>query len=223
MDQPLYSLSDEQEQDAILKLWEKEKHGALWEGNNRIPLPITFLLGLIILTAFMITMPIWGQRPTAAIYQDYIKLMDSPEVRRMETPEEKMNYVATTALQMAKARGDSRLVGDLERHPMAWDDLLNVAPAIKELQNGKGKYPIDNYTVLGDRLVLANFEGNFVGQGAALNGRGGGAEAGAYRERKQPFWDLGFTIDVFYVSYFCLTMVIVIKRLPHFSRKPNMA
>ena len=66
-DQPLYSLSDDQEQKEMLALWEKEKHGGMWEGNNRLPFPITFLLALIILTAFMITMPIWGQRPTAAI------------------------------------------------------------------------------------------------------------------------------------------------------------
>ncbi|MDH5231819.1 MAG: hypothetical protein OEY38_17295 [Gammaproteobacteria bacterium] len=204
MDQPLYSLSDEAEQKEILALWEKEKHGGLSEGNNRIPFPITFLLGLIILTAFMITMPIWGQRPTADIYVDYVALMDSAEVQSMATPEEKMNYIAKTAY----AKADARRQGALERHPLAWDDLLNIAPQIKEIQSGKGKYPLDNYNVLGDRIALANFEGNFT--------------EGGYRERKQPWWDLGYTIDVFYVSYFLITMVIVIKRLPHFSRKPNL-
>ncbi|MDH5300294.1 MAG: hypothetical protein OEW58_02900 [Gammaproteobacteria bacterium] len=216
-DQPLYSLSDEQTQNEALKLWEAEKHGGLSEGNNRIPLPVTFLMALIILTAFMITLPIWGQRPTAAIYEDYVKLMDSPEVQRLATPEEKMAYVANTAYQMS----DSKRKGELERHPLQWDDLLNLAPHIKEVQAGGGQYGMNEYTVLGDRLTLANFEGNFKGESAVLNGMGSGAGSGV-RTRAQPWWDIGFTIDVFYVSYFCLLMVLVIKRLPHFSRKPKL-
>lgn len=205
-DQPLYSLSDDQEQKEMLALWEKEKHGGMWEGNNRLPFPITFLLALIILTAFMITMPIWGQRPTAAIYEDYVKLMDSPEVQRLATKEEKMKYVASRAYEM----GDSRRKGDLERHPITWDDLLNIAPGIKEVQGGK--YPLTWYTVLGNRLVLANFEGAWVDVGGKT-----------VRTRLQPWFDVGYAVDIFYVSYFVLTMVIVVKRLPHFSRKPNMA
>ena len=204
-DQPLYSLSDEQEQKEILALWESEKHGGLWEGNNRLPFPLTFLIALVILTAFMITMPIWGQRPTAQDFANHVKLMDSPEVQRLATPEEKMKYVANAAYQMA----DNRTKGNLERHPITWDDLLNIAPQIKEIQAGKGKYPLDNYTVLGDRIVLANFEGNIRPDGL--------------HERKQPWWDIGFTIDVFYVSYFILTVFLIVKRLPHFSRKPDMS
>ena len=92
MDQPLYSLSDDAEQQETIRMWETEAHGGLSEGNNRIPFPLTFLMGLIILTAFMITMPIWGQRPTAAIYEDYVKLMDSPEVQRLATDDEKIKY-----------------------------------------------------------------------------------------------------------------------------------
>jgi hypothetical protein len=220
MDQPLYSLSDDQEQQEIIRMWETEKHGGLSEGNNRLPFPITFLLALIILTAFMITMPIWGQRPNASIYQDHVKLMDSPEVQRLATSEEKMRYVNETAMNMAKARGDSRLVGDLERHPLVWDDLMNIAPEIREVMSGKGKYRLEEYSVMGDRLAVANFEGNFVGHGHVLNGPG---REGSRRERVQPWWDIGYTIDVLYVSYFCILMFLVIKRLPHFSRKPDMS
>lgn len=218
MDQPLYSLSDEQEQKEILELWEKEKHGGLWEGNNRLPFPLTFLIGLIILTAFMITMPIWGQRPHAAVYTDMIAAMDDPQVANLATPEEKIAYVT----QQAMAKADGQRIGELERHPLTWDDLLNIAPQIKEVQAGGGKYPLNNYNVLGDRIALANFEGNFVGQGHILNGPGGAAN-GSYRERIQPWWDRGYTIDVFYVTYFCIAMVLVCKRLPHFSRKPDMS
>lgn len=206
-DQPLYSLSDEQEQKEILELWETEKHGGLAEGNNRLPFPITFLLALIILTAFMITMPIWGQRPNAKIYEDYVSIMDNEAaaIARLGTPEEKMKYVASKAYDM----GDGRRKGDLERHPITWDDLLNIAPAIKEVQGGK--YPMEWYTVLGDRLVMANFEGAWTDIGGKT-----------VRTRVQPWFDKGYAIDLFYVAYFVITMVIVIKRLPHFSRKPNL-
>ena len=132
--------------------------------------------------------------------------MDSPEVQRLAPKEEKMKYVASRAYEM----GDSRRKGDLERHPITWDDLLNIAPGIKEVQGGK--YPLTWYTVLGNRLVLANFEGAWVDVGGKT-----------VRTRLQPWFDVGYAVDIFYVSYFVLTMVIVVKRLPHFSRKPNMA
>jgi len=205
-DQPFYSLSDEQEQKEMIEMWEAERHGGLWEANNRLPMPLVLLIGLIILTAFMVTMPIWGQRPTAAIYTDYVALMDSPEVQRLATPEEKIAYIEQRAMDM----GDDRRKGDLERHPITWDDLLNIAPGIKELQAG-GEYPLNWYTVLGDRLVLANFEGEWT----TVNGK-------VVRTRVQPWWDQGYTIDVFYVAYFIIVMMFVIKRLPHFSRKPNL-
>lgn len=204
-DQPLYCLSDEQEQKQMLELWEKEKHGGLWAANNRLPMPMTILIALIILTAFMITMPIWGQRPNAAIYVDVIAAMDSPEVQRLETPEEK----AKEAFRQGMAKATGRTGGDLERHPLPWDDLLNIAPAIKEVQAGGGHYDLASYNVLGDRIQLANFEGYVQPNGL--------------RERKQPWFDVGYAIDIFYVSYFVLAMVIVVKQLPHFTRKPDMS
>ena len=203
-DQPLYCLSDEQEQKETLELWEKERHGGLWTANNRLPLPLTYLIALIILTAFMVTMPIWGQRPNAAIYEGIVANMDSAEVQRLATGDEKIKFL----FQQAMATADSRLKGDLERHPLAWDDLVNIAPGIKELQAGGGKYPLDNYNVIGDRIALANFEGNTV------NG---------VMERKQPWWDKGYTIDMFYVAYFMVFIVLLVKRLPHYSRKPDMS
>lgn len=217
MDKPLYSLSDDAEQAEMIKMMEAESHGALSEGNNRIPLPLTFLMALIILTAFMITMPIWGQRPNAETYIDYVKLMDTPEVQRLATGEEKIKYIADRAYQMA----DDRRKGELERHPLSWHDLQNIAPGIKEVMASNSKYALNNYNVLGNRIQLANFEGNFVGDNPVFSGPSGGSTS--YRERIQPWWDLGYTIDVFYVSYFCLLMVFVIKRLPHFSRKPDMS
>lgn len=210
MDNPMYSLSDEQEQQEILRKWGEERLGGLIPpGNNRLPLPLVFLCALIILTAFMITMPIWGQRPTADLYRDHVALMNSPEVERLATPEEKMKYIDAQAMkpEMIATHPDSRHKGQLERHPIDWNDLQLLAPQIIELQK-QTKYPLDNFTVVGDKIVLANFEGNFRADGV--------------RERRQPWWDKGYTIDVFYVSYFVLWMTIMTKRLPHYSRKPQI-
>ena len=204
-DQPMFSLSDEQEQKEMIEMWENEKHGGLTEGNNRLPMPMVLLMALIILTAFMITMPIWGQRPNADNFKDHVAMMDSPEVQRLATPEEKMKYINQRAYDMANDRNKAAL----ERHPITWDDLLNIAPGIKEVQ-ASGKYPLDWFTVLGDRLVLANFEGAWM----ELDGK-------TIRTRVQPWWDTGYTIDVFYVSYFVIFSILVVKRLPHFSRKPK--
>ena len=208
MDNPLYSLSDEQEQQDILKKWGEERMGGLIHpANNRLPFPLTFLIALIIVTAFLITMPIWGQRPTAELYKVHVELMNTPEVERLATPEEKMKYLDAEAMKRSASHSDPRNKGQLERHPIYWDDLLNLAPHIIELQK-QTKYPLDNFTVVGDKIVLANFEGNIRPDGV--------------RERLQPWWDQGYTIDVFYVSYYCLWMVIMIKRLPHFTRKPQV-
>ena len=205
-DQPLYCLSDDKEQKETIELWENEKHGGLSEGNNRLPMPMVLIMGLTILTAFMVTMPIWGQRPTAADYTDFVANMNSPEVQQIADPEKKIEYLYNLAYNKA----DGRVQGSLERHPLTWDDLLNIAPGIREVQNG-GLYPLNWYTVVGDKIVLANFEGHYVEVGGKM-----------VRERLQPWWDQGYTIDVFYVTYFVITMIIVIKQLPHFSRKPDI-
>ncbi|MCF6238911.1 MAG: hypothetical protein L3J79_08890 [Candidatus Marinimicrobia bacterium] len=203
-DQPFYSISDEAEQNRILEMWQAEKYGGLWEGNNRLPLPLVYLMALIILTAFMITQPIWGQRPTAHDFVEHVALMDTPEIQAIADPAAKMAKIDEIAYQ----RADGRVKASLERHPITWDDLLNLAPHIKEAQ-ASGKHPMDYYSVLGDRIVLANFEGNILADGT--------------RERKQPWWDKGYTIDVFYVTYFIIFAFFVTKRLPHFSRKPDMS
>lgn len=204
LDNPLYCLSDEEEQKTILRMWEEEKHGGVWEGNNRLPFPLTFLIGLIILTAFLLTMPLWGQRPSAAIYQEFVKMMDNPEVQKIEDPKQRIQYI----YQQVYPTVDKRTQGLLERHPLSWYDLVNIAPQIREIEQGGTGYPLDNYNVVGDKVVLANFEGNIRPDGR--------------RSRIQPWWDKGYTIDVFYVTYFVITMILVIKRLPHFTRKPNM-
>lgn len=205
-DQPMHCMSDEAEQKEILRLWEFETYGGLSEGNNKLPAPMAGLIALIVLTAFMITKPIWGQRPNAADYVEVIKAMDLPEVRSLSTDAEK----ALAALTIGAANSSGRDPDDIARHPLTWDDLINLAPQIREIQaqGSSGRYPLDNYNVVGDDIALANFEGNFMENG--------------FRERKQPYWDKGYTIDVFYVMYFFIIAFVIIKQLPHSSRKPDM-
>lgn len=208
LDNPLYTMSDDETNRRILADWGSEKHGGLWEGNNRLPYPITFLIALIILTAFMITMPIWGQRPSAELYAPMVALMDSPEVQALPTSQEKMAFLTKKAMESHEKAADSRLPGLLERHPIIWEDLQLIAQQVREIQSSGGPYGLESYTIVGDQVVLGNFEGSYREDGR--------------RERTQPWWDKGYTIDLFYVTYFVLTMLIVIKRLPHFTQKPDM-
>jgi len=209
MDNPLYCMADEEESRKNIELWEAEKPGGLWEGNNRLPYPIVWLFGLIILTAFMITMPIWGQRPTAELYAPMVELIDSPEVQALATGPEKIAYLTERAMEAHQGADDSRLTGLLDRHPISWNDLQLAAPGIREIAaGGGGTYGLESFNVIGDQVVLANFTGSYRADGK--------------RERTQPWWDKGFTIDLFYVSYFVLAMVIVVKRMPPFTTKPDM-
>jgi hypothetical protein len=192
-------MTSEDQNSAARELWEDESLGGITEDNNRLPQPILGLLVLTIITAFLITFPLWGQRPTAALYEDYIKLMDSPAIQG-KTDEEAMKYIVSTV----KAQG-SDLQSELDRHPLSMDDLRMIKDQVIELQN-RGAH-MNEYTVLGDKLVLANFEGNWREDGT--------------RERVQPWWDKGYTIDIFFIVIFCISVIIVVKRLPGFDWQPT--
>ncbi|MBI3772359.1 MAG: hypothetical protein HY272_06640 [Gammaproteobacteria bacterium] len=197
-DKPLYSLTDESQNTAARKTWESESLGGITEDNNRLPQPVVWLLAATIVTAFLITFPLWGQRPSAAIFSEYVQLMDTPEVQAIADDKGKMDYIV-------KNVKDTKYKALQDRHPVEMDDLRMVKDQIIEL-NRQG-VDLEEYTVVGQHVVLANFEGNMKPDGT--------------RQRKQPWWDKGYTIDIFYVAYFCIAVVIVIKRLPHFSWQPD--
>lgn len=200
-DNPLFSMAtDDQNEDAI-KLWEGESLGGIKENNNRLPQPVIGLLLLTIITAFLITFPLWGQRPTAAIYEDYIKLMDTPEVQAISGDKKKMEFI----VNKVKASG-SKWAALQERHPVEMDDLRMLKPQIEELQRKKNVH-MEEYTVLGNHLTLANFEGNKRPDGST--------------SRVQPWWDLGYTIDIFFIVVFCVSVIIAVKRLPNYSFVPD--
>lgn len=201
LDNPLYSLSDDAQNARARALWEGESLGGITEDNNRLPRPVVWLLILTILSAFLMTFPLWGQRPNAAIYAEYVALMDTPEVQQIVAEKgdlEAMKYI------VSKVKG-SQWQAMQERHPLTMDELRLLKDQIIELQNAK--LDLQEYTVVGPHVLLANFEGNWKADGT--------------RERKQPWWDKGYTIDIFYVSYFCLAVMIAVKRLPNYRWKPD--
>ena len=199
-DQPLVTFSDKAKIAKDCELWEAEDLGSMTEDNNRVPVPIVWLLLLTVLTAFAITFPLWGQRPTAALYVNYIKAMSDPEVTSAANDADAMAKI------VAKFKGsaDQPL---LERHPLTMDDLRIIKPQIEQLQK-EGKH-LEDYTVVGPDIVRANFEGNY--RDAAKTDR----------EFHQPWWDKGYTIDVFYVIYFFVFVTVVIKRLPPSTWQPR--
>ena len=197
-DSPLYSLTDDEQNKVAQSVWEGESLGGIAEDNNRLPQPIVYLLALTIITAFMITFPLWGQRPTAAIYAEYIKMMDSPAVQAIASDKEKMAYLENNVK-------NPDLKPHLDRHPVTMNDLRIIKDQVIELEN-QG-VDLEEYFVVGDKVVLATFEGVMKPDGT--------------RERKQPWWDIGYTIDIFYVTYFCLAALIVIKRLPPYTWQPD--
>lgn len=204
-EQPLVSLTDDVQNAAARALWEKESLGGIKEDNNRLPRPVVWLLGLTVLTAFLVTAPLWGQRPTAAIYKDYVAMLDNPEIMKLSTNAQKIERID----ELVRQTPGNKYAALQERHPIDMDDLLVIKDQIVELQ--KNKVDLEEYTIVGDQVLLANFEGNCKNADCTD------------RVRKQPWWDQGYTIDVFYVIYFCLAVVITVKRLPNYSWQPRHA
>jgi hypothetical protein len=198
-DAPLKTLSDTTTNKKTEQIWEGESLGGLTEDNNPVPKFVVWLVVLTVLTAFCITFPLWGQRPTAGLYLSYVHSMDKPEVLAAKDDAEAMQKIV--AMNKGGANNDAQL----ERHPISMDDLRLIAPQIKALE-ARGVDLLD-YTVVGQNIVLANFEGNYRADGSRI--------------RQQPWWDKGYTIDIFYLSAFFVGVILVIKRLPPISWQPT--
>jgi hypothetical protein len=197
-DNPLNSLLDEADNEKDKALWEKEDLGGITEDNNRVPMPVVLLVYLTVITAFFVTMPLWGQRPTAAIYVDYVKAMDLPEVKSIQDDN------AAMAKIVAINKG-SKYEAQLGRHPLTMNDLRIIKPQIEALM--ASNVDLTEYNVVGDQVTEANFEGGKRADGTTI--------------RKQPWWDKGYLIDIFYLLYFFIAVTILIKRLPPSSWQPR--
>jgi hypothetical protein len=182
------------------QLWEKESLGGLTEDNNPIPVPVVWLVFLTVCTAFFITFPLWGQRPTAALYAPFANAMSDPSV--VAAKDDAEAWKAVQKLVPGTESKDTLLA----RHPLSMDQLRQIAPQIKALEAKPG-IDLKDYTVVGANVVLANFEGNYRPDGTRI--------------RQQPWWDKGYTIDVFYLTAFFLGVFLVVKRLPPTEWQPR--
>ena len=209
LDNPLYTLTDDAANEKAKEVWEGESLGGIKENNNPLPRPVVGLLVLTILTAFAITFPLWGQRPTAAIYADFIPLTKSMDVQAiMNDKTHSITYNKEKAMDLIEktlSQFDSKYAFQRSQHPITWDQLKAITPQIVELQS-KGA-DLEEYEIVGDKVYLQNFFGREKPDGSI--------------ERKQPWWDKGYTIDIFYIIYFCTAVLIAVKRLPHFTWKPD--
>jgi hypothetical protein len=194
------TLSDASTVQNAENLWEAENLGGLTEDNNPIPSPVVWLVALTVCTAFFVTFPLWGQRPTAFLYAPYVEDMDKPEVLAAKDDVEAMQKIVDLNLHVG--HNDAQLV----RHPITMDDLRLIAPQIKALQ-ANPENDLRDYTVVGERVVIANFEGNYRPNGTRI--------------RQQPYWDKGFTIDLFYLTAFFVGVFLVVKRLPPTTWQPR--
>jgi hypothetical protein len=200
----LQTLSDDELNKKAVSVWEAESLGGITEDNNRVPQPIVALLVLTVLTAFAITFPLWGQRPNAAMYAGYVKSMADPRIAAIQDD----NAAMAEIVKANKGADGGKWDALLERHPLSMDDLRILRPQIEALA-GKG-VDLSEYNVVGDRVQMANFEGNMIPDG----------HGGMRRERKQPWWDKGYTIDIFFILFFFSGVTIAIKRLPPSSWQP---
>jgi hypothetical protein len=199
---PLVSLSVDDIVERSKALWEAEDLGGMTEDNNRLPVPVVILVMLTVVTAFLTTFPLWGQRPTAAIYTDFIKDMDSPEIQSIQQAQGD-DAAMKRIIELNK---NSPFKGQQDRHPLSMDDLRVIKPQIEEIM----KIPdvdLKDYTVVGPEVKIANFEGNY-----RANGK---------RERQQPWWDKGYLIDLFYLTMFFVGVTVTVKRLPPYTWQPR--
>jgi hypothetical protein len=202
---PMATLSDTPTVAKAERLWESETLGGLTEDNNPIPFPVVLLVLLTTCTAFFVTFPLWGQRPTAALYAPYVNAMSDPRVVAAKTDGEAISIIRSIYENTPSERS-GRSDALLARHPISMDQLRQIAPQIQALEAKPG-VDLADYTVVGNAVTLANFEGNYRPDGTRI--------------RQQPWWDKGYTIDLFYLSAFFLGVFLVVKRLPPTDWQPR--
>jgi hypothetical protein len=155
-----------------------------------------------------LTFPLYGQRPSAAIYADYVSLMNSTMVQEVMNDKsithDQANSRAMAMIEDSLQHFDSPYTFQSAQHPIDLDQLRVIAPQIVELQHAG--VDLEEYTVVGPTVAKANFF-NLQPDGTVV--------------AKQPWWDKGYTIAVWWFIIFCAAVIITVKRLPHFSWRPD--
>jgi len=205
---PLHTLTTEDQNKAAKDTWEGESLGGIAENNNPLPRPVIGLLLLTFATALALTFPLYGQRPSAAIYSDYVALMNSTMVQEVMNDKSithhDANERAMKLIEDSLAHFDSPYTFQREQHPIDLDQLRVIGPQIVELQ--QAGVDLEEYSIIGRDVIKANFF-NIQPDGTVL--------------AKQPWWDKGYQISFWYFIGFCLAVIITVKRLPHFSWRPD--
>ncbi len=205
---PLHSMADEAQNKEAQHLWEHENLGGIAENNNPLPRPVIGLLLLTFFTAVAITFPLYGQRPTAAIYADYVALMDSEPVQAIlndkKLPIDLRDKKAMELIEERLSHFESPYDFQRAQHPITMAQLRLIKDKIVELQ--QAGEDLEEYTVVGATVEKANFF-NIQEDGSVV--------------AKQPWWDKGYHIAIWWFVVFCLAVIIAVKRLPHFSWQPD--
>ena len=213
LNHPLRTMSDEAKIKEAQHIWEHESLGGIAENNNPLPRPVVGLLILTFLTAMAWTFPLFGQRPNAAIYAEYVTLMNSAPVQQVMHDERLTTSEADAkAMKMIEnelAKYSSPYEFQRLQHPISMNDLRLIAPKIVELQNQH--VDLEEYSIIAGDVVQANFEGSWR---TDENGK-------QVRTRKQPWWDKGYMTSVFWFFGFCIAVIITVKRLPPITWKPD--
>ena len=215
LDRPLYTLATDDENQQAQELWETEDLGGMTEYNNPIPRPVIALLLLVFFTATAITFPLFGQRPTAADYADYVVLLNSGPVQRILNDQSRPYHERTkAALQLILDRVKEFDAGTRrqflrDQNVPTFEQLQLVAPKIVELQ--KSGKDLEEYIIVGDKVMKGSFF-NIVGK----NPDGTPKTVG-----KQPWWDKGYLIAMLWFVVFSLSVGIAVKRLPPITWQPT--
>jgi hypothetical protein len=209
LDRPFYTVTTHEQNLQAQEIWEGESLGGIKENNRPVPAPIAVLLVLIICTAFLLTFPLWGQRPTAQIFAAYVDLLNSPEVVAIENNKDltpvQSDKMVMKSIEDRLDQFPSPYEFQRKEHQITLDQLKFIAPQIVKLRDEGAD--LSQYSIIGPSVVKQNFEGNPGPDGTTL--------------RKQPWWDQGYTIDVWYVMYFCIAVFFMVKGLPPVSWQPD--
>ncbi len=209
LDKPLATMTNAEKNEEAKHIWEHESLGGIAENNNPLPRPVVGLLLLTFLTAMAWTFPLYGQRPSAAMYLDYVTLMNSAPIQKvlsdkgLSSAERDQKAMKMIVDELEKK--DSKYSFQRIQHPISMDDLRIMAPKIIELNNQH--VDLEEYSIIGSDVSLANFEGNYRADGTRIH--------------KQPWWDKGYTTAVIYFLNFCLWVMVAVKRLPPITWQPD--
>ena len=166
----------------------EETYDGIREGTNPVPLGVAVLMGITIITAFLVTFPLWGQR--IELTRDYWwvgyvhPLGGEPKDRLFSLPEEDQRLVWALLTPRDRDRfirrfGEAKLAHLRGAENMVVDEATKQALLQKLLQK---------------RLIVP--------------------KSHVSPDRNQPWWDKGYMLTALYTIAFLVWTSAVIARTP---------